>query len=151
VAAKINLTTKTTERLQKEGIPKEYIANVEKFNFATKRRNDLYGFIDLLVLMPGIGTRAIQATGSTTGGAGEGWKRIRKIMGERTDLAKAWLQTPGHHCIEVWDWRKLQEKRGGKRKLWTPAIHQITLEDGVLVAYGDEDERYTEFEILEGA
>lgn len=75
------------------------------------RRKDLFGFIDLVALPPGVGSLGIQATS-----AGEVSRRLRKIEGEQqpeetADQAASrlrnvieWLHRG--NSIEVWGWGK---------------------------------------------
>jgi hypothetical protein len=48
-------------------------------------------------------------------------------MNECREKAILWLECGGR--IQVYGWRKLLKKRGGKQKIWVPRIKEITLED----------------------
>jgi len=39
-----------------------------------------------------------------------------------------WLETPGT-SLEIWCWRKVKHKRGGKAMRWQAKVVEITLED----------------------
>lgn len=41
-----------------------------------------------------------------------------------------WLSTPGT-VLELWAWRKVKAKRGGKAMVWRPRIVEVTLKDVV--------------------
>lgn len=84
-------------------------------------RQDLFGFIDVVALYPGRGIVGVQACSSDVSA------HIRKITDVCTEEAIAWLQCNGE--IEVWGWRKLLVKRGGKQKKWTPRVVAVTIED----------------------
>ena len=110
---------RTLERLRKEG----YMVDiVEKLNAHARIRQDLYGFIDVLACHPEHGFLAVQCTsGANTA------SRVTKIREERRENAINFLKAGGR--IEVWGWRKLKVKRGGKAVRWEPAIKTVTLED----------------------
>ena len=85
-------------------------------------RKDLFGFIDLIVLDPEQGIVAIQSCGQSFA------EHLRKITdSECTEYVIEWLKCGGR--LELWGWRKLKLKRGGKAMRWTPRIKEITLED----------------------
>jgi len=85
-------------------------------------RRDLFGFIDLIALDPRRGIIGIQSFGSSFS------EHIRKIMdSEITDNVIEWLKADGK--LELWGWRKVKLKRGGKALRWQPRIREITLED----------------------
>ena len=85
-------------------------------------RKDLFGFIDLIVLDPEQGIVAIQS-------CGQAFKaHLDKIMdSEVTEFVIEWLKCGGK--IELWGWRRVKLKRGGKAVRWRPRIQTITLED----------------------
>lgn len=84
-------------------------------------RSDLFGFIDLIVLCPERGIVAIQSCGQDFSG------HYRKITEQCAEMAIEWLECGGK--IELWGWRRLKEKRGGKRYRWRPRIHDFKIED----------------------
>jgi len=85
-------------------------------------RKDLFGFIDLISLDPERGIVAIQSCGSDFAA------HLRKIMdSECTENVIEWLKNGGK--LEVWGWRKVKLKRGGKAMRWQPRIKEITQED----------------------
>lgn len=94
---------------------------VERFVFFPPpgHRVDLFGFIDIVALVPG-GTLGIQAC------AGSGHAAHRdKIL--EAPLARTWLSVPSNR-LELWSW----SKRGGRhvtRKLWTMRVEVFTLEN----------------------
>jgi len=100
-------------------------AVVEKFNtFAGKFgiRQDLFGIIDILVLDPERGFIGIQACGQ------DFQAHLRKMTEDKTQECIDWLQTPSG-CLELWGWRKIKLKRGGKAMRWKPRIKVFKLED----------------------
>jgi len=77
-------------------------------------RKDLFGWIDVIALAPGK-ILAVQVCAGSSVAA-----HIRKIEGERGDAFRAWIGAGG--AAEVWGWRKIKAKRGGKAMIWKPRI-----------------------------
>lgn len=115
-------TQRTIRALKDRGLR---CAIVEKFNAHIGPhgvRQDLFGIIDILALDPETGVIGVQSCGNSFSA------HMKKIMEERHQEAHDWLSTPG--CtLELWAWRKLLVKRGGKATRWMPRVKQITLED----------------------
>ena len=85
-------------------------------------RKDLFGFVDLLCLDSQKGFIGIQSCGQDFNA------HVEKIINsECSEFAIEWLKCNGF--IEVWGWRKLKLKRGGKAMRWVPRIKEITLGD----------------------
>ncbi len=101
---------------------------VEKFNsFAGPYgiRQDLFGFIDIIAIDPVQGVVAIQSCGQDWSG------HVKKMLGERNENMFAWIK---HAPIELWAWRKVKLKRGGKAMRWAPRVGDVRLlENGDLV------------------
>jgi len=95
---------------------------VEHWHHHMKRRIDLFNIIDVLVLEDTI--VGIQVCGS------DFQPHIRKITEDEAENARAWLETGAR--LEVWGWRKLKKKRGGKAMEWKPRVADILLVDGEL-------------------
>lgn len=83
-------------------------------------RKDLFGFIDLIVLDAESGIIAIQS-------CGQGFsEHIKKITdSECTEYVVEWLKCGGK--LELYGWRKVKLKRGGKAMRWKARIADITL------------------------
>lgn len=113
-----------TQRTLRECRERGYICDkAEKFNaFAGPFgiRQDLFGFIDIIYLDPQKGIVAIQSTGPS------GHNQHRKKILEN-EFALEWLKCDGK--IELWSWHKLLKKRGGKLRVWSPRIEEITLKN----------------------
>lgn len=84
-------------------------------------RIDLFGFLDLLTLDSERGIVGIQCCGSDFAA------HYRKITEECGELAIEWMNCGGK--IELWGWRLVKQKRGGKAVRWKPRIKDITWED----------------------
>ena len=85
-------------------------AIVERWNQWARVRQDLFGFADLVVLDGAPGLLALQVTDATSIS-----KRMEKLSG--VALVVDWLKAGMR--VEVWGWRKLVVKRGGKATRWT--------------------------------
>jgi len=84
-------------------------------------RMDLFGFIDIIALdSERHCILAIQSCGSSFAA------HKKKITEEKINEVIEWLKCGGK--IELWGWRKLKLKRGGKAMRWKPRVEQITLE-----------------------
>ena len=85
-------------------------------------RQDLFGWIDVVALDPERGIVGIQSTGQDFA------KHLDKLLNsECTTALIEWLKCQGK--VELWGWRKIQLKRGGKAQIWRPRVREITLDD----------------------
>jgi len=118
----LSATQRTLRALRDQG---RVCAIVEKFNAYAGpfgRREDLFGIIDVLALDPERGVVGIQCCTSD-------FKAHKdKITIEKQQETHDWLSTPGT-ALEIWGWRKLKLKKGGKAERWTPRVETITLEN----------------------
>jgi hypothetical protein len=113
-------------------------AIVEKFNqYAGPfgKRSDLFGIIDVLALDPERGVVGVQSCGQAFA------EHFRKLTIEKAQETSDWLGTPGT-TLELWGWRKVKLKRGGKAERWTPRVREITLAD-IGSGDGEEDESHS--------
>jgi hypothetical protein len=83
---------------------------------------DLFGIIDIIALDPERGVVGVQSTGTAFA------EHERKLLEEKTQECVDWLSTPGT-VLELWGWRKVKLKRGGKAMRWAPRIREFTLAD----------------------
>ena len=87
-------------------------------------RQDLFGFIDIIAIDPKQGIVGIQSTGQDWAG------HVNKIFDKR-DIVSKWLE---HATLELWSWRKVKKKRGGKAMIWKARIGDFLLDiDGKLI------------------
>lgn len=124
--AGLSPTQRTLKALRERGL---ISAIVEKFNAHAGPfgiRQDLFGIIDIISLDPETGVIGVQSTGQDFSG------HRRKMMEERTQECRDWLVTPGT-SLELWGWRKVKLKRGGKAMRWKPRVAHITLVDDELI------------------
>ena len=98
------------------------MAIVEKWNAYARVRQDLFGIIDIIALDPERGVVGIQSTGNDFA------NHMTKLTVEKAQECADWLRTPGTG-LELWAWRKVKVKRGGKAEVWAPRIRVLTLED----------------------
>ncbi len=115
-------TQRTLRAQRAEGricaIAEKFNAHVGPFGI----RQDLFGFIDIVVLDPQRGIIGIQSTGT------EFSEHIRKVLdSDCTANVIEWLKCGGK--VEVWGWSKYLVKRGGSAKIWRPRAREITLAD----------------------
>jgi len=80
-------------------------------------RRDLFWFLDIIAIRDN-DILGVQSCGTAFS------QHRHKILGECRSAAWAWLKAGGK--IELWGWRKLKVKRGGKAVRWTPRIEEIT-------------------------
>lgn len=115
-------TQRTIRELKNQG---RKCGIVERFNaFVGPHgiRQDLFGIIDIIALDPERGVVGIQTTGNDFAGH---WKKLTE---DRYQETLDWLETPGTR-LELWAWRKIKLKRGGKAMRWAPRVREVTLED----------------------
>ena len=125
-------TQRSLDYLKKQGA---LVSVAEHWNAFTRTRRDLFGFIDIVALIPGRGIVAVQ----TTSGSGVS-ARIKKILGVPVDdspqavaraefirlSAERWIESGGE--IEVHGWRKVKVNRGGKATKWEVRIERLEFE-----------------------
>jgi hypothetical protein len=110
-----------TQRTLKALREKEYrVGVVERFVGPLNIRVDLFHIIDLIAIRPGeiVG---IQSCGQAFS------EHHRKITEEHPDAARDWILAGG--MLELWGWRKLKVKRGGKAMRWEPRVKVYSLAD----------------------
>lgn len=98
-------TSRTLAKLRADGYTAEV---VERWNAYTRTRHDLFNIIDVLAVR-GSETLGIQCTAGSCVSA-----RVRKLA-ESTALPL--LHAAGWN-VQVWGWRKLKVRRGGKSTRW---------------------------------
>lgn len=109
-------TERTLQWCRKQG----WEADVaEKWIPQTKRRRDLFGFVDIVALT-GEGIVGIQATSTPNVQA-----RVKKIGAEVKDKAVAWLNSGGE--IWVMGWKKY--KQPVKRRYYRETVIKLSLAD----------------------
>ena len=110
-------TQRTLRALRQEG----YICAIaEKWNPYVGPhgiRQDMFGIFDVIAIKP-IGICGVQSCGQ------DFKKHKRKIL--ESEYALEWLKAGG--TIEIYGWRKIKLKRGGKAMRWAPRIENITVE-----------------------
>lgn len=108
-------TQRTLRALEQRGC---VCGMVERYNPYSQKRHDLFGIFDLIAMYPNQ-IYGIQSTTSDFTG------HDKKILAE--PRAIEWLKCGGG--IELWAWRKVKKKRGGKLMVWQPRIKSYTLDD----------------------
>ncbi len=111
---------RTMRELRGQGIICEV---VQHWNPHGGNRHDLYGILDVQALDKKRGVIGIQCCLS------DYMEHYRKFTeGDLVQNCIDWLETPGT-VLEIWSWRRLKIKRGGKAVRWTPRIVEITMKD----------------------
>ena len=119
IMAGLSPTQRTLKEFRKMG---RIAGSVEKFNPHVGEhgiRQDLFGFIDLIVICPEKGIIAVQSCGQDFAG------HARKLREERNEAVFEWL---AHAPLELWGWRKVKLNRGGKAMRWRPRIADVVLQ-----------------------
>ena len=88
------------------------------------KRQDLFGFIDIIAIDPVDGIIAVQSCGQDFS------EHIHKMTEERNEEMFEWLK---HAKVELWGWRKVKLKRGSAAMRWKPRIMDFELADGDIV------------------
>ena len=96
-----------------------YADSVERYNAVTRHHADLFGIIDLIAMTDRL--IGIQACGS------DFQEHVRKALDvDHFDKLEKWLSIPGAE-FQIWAWRKIKKKRGGKQMIWEPRIANFFL------------------------
>lgn len=110
------------------------VAIVEKWNAHVGPhgiRQDLFGIIDILALDGINGIIGVQSCGQAFS------EHHKKLTEERAQQTIAWLSTKGCR-LELWGWRKVKLKRGGKAVRWRPRMRTYFLDDDGEIAWASE-------------
>ncbi|MGD9825764.1 hypothetical protein [Desulfobacter sp.] len=83
----------------------------------------MFNIIDMIALDNGV--VGVQVCGA------DWMPHVRKITEDYAGNTMAWLSQPGTR-LELWGWRKVKKKRGGKLMIWKPRIADILLVGGEL-------------------
>jgi hypothetical protein len=94
---------------------------VEKWIPKARIRKDLFGIIDIIALDPVRGIVGVQSTGTDFAG------HHTKLTVECAQASMDWLMAGGR--LELWGWRKVKAKRGGKAMVYQPRVREYTLDD----------------------
>ena len=119
--AGLSNTQRTLRALRARGLVAAIVERWNQYAGPHGIRQDLFGIIDVLALDPKRGVIGIQSCGSAFS------EHFRKLTTEKAQGTSDWLSTPGT-SLELWGWRKVKLKRGGKAERWTPRVVQITLD-----------------------
>ena len=100
---------------------------VERFNpyggeFGT--RHDLFGFIDIIAVDCKEGIIGVQSCGQAFS------EHVHKMTEECHQKMYLWLRCAK---VELWGWRKVKLKRGGKAERWKPRVMDFWLESNIIL------------------
>lgn len=119
--AGLSNTQRTLRALRARGLVAAIVERWNQYAGPHGIRQDLFGIIDVLALDPKRGVIGIQSCGTAFN------QHLQKLIVEKAQETSDWLSTPGT-SLELWGWRKVKLKRGGKAERWTPRVVQITLD-----------------------
>ena len=105
---------RTTKELRDQGL---LYWKVEYWNPWAKIKVDLFNIIDLVVLDQTI--LGIQVCGTDLAA------HVRKIRDEYKEYTLEWLRSGG--SLQIWAWRRVKVKRGGKAMVWKPRVMDVLL------------------------
>ena len=115
----LSITQRTLRALRQEGyicgIVERFLSHVGPFGI----HQDLFGIFDIIAIMP----RGICGIQSCSGS--KFTEHDRTIL--ESEFSLEWLKAEGH--IELWGWRKVKAKRGGKQMIWKPRLKVYSLKD----------------------
>lgn len=120
--AGLSPTQRTLRALREQGRVCEVVEKFNRFAGPHGVRRDLFFIVDVLALDPQRGFVGVQSCGQDFAA------HQRKMLEERAQECIDWLSTPGGR-LELWSWRKIKLKRGGKAMRWQPRIREFTLAD----------------------
>ena len=121
--AGISPTQRTLKAMREQGRLCGIVEKFQQYGGKFGVRQDLFGFIDIIAIDPEDGIVAIQSTGMDWSG------HIKKLTEERNDAVYEWLK---HAPLELWAWRKVKLKRGGKAMRWKARIADFYIENDEL-------------------
>jgi len=110
-------TQRTLRNLRQQGAICGIVERFNQYAGPFGIRQDLFGFIDIICLLPDRGIVGAQCCARSGHAAHK-----TKIL--ENEIAPEWLKTGGK--IEIWSWAKQKMKRGGKAERWTPKVEEIT-------------------------
>jgi hypothetical protein len=90
---------------------------VESYNAFSGKRNDMYGFADIIAIDNGL-TLAVQVCGADFS------SHVHKMTEERKEAVVAWLACPNRRVFLI-GWRKVKVKRGGKQMVYRPRVMEF--------------------------
>lgn len=106
-------TSRSLEECRKRGWP---VQVVERWNQYARKKQDLFGVIDIVAITP-VGILGIQATSGSNHAS-----RVSKVLEE--SRAIAWVKAGG--LLQVWSWSKRREP-GKKREQWTLRAEELVV------------------------
>lgn len=112
-------TQRTMTALRDRGL-KPWI--VEKWIPAARKRLDMFNIIDIVALdIVGRKIIGVQSCGSAFS------EHVNKLTQDKVQECADWLNAGG--TLELYGWRKVKVKRGGKAMIWSPRFREFTLAD----------------------
>jgi len=113
----ISPTQRTLRNLRQQGAICGIVERFNQYAGPFGIRQDLFGFIDIISLLPDRGIVGIQCCARS----GHAAHRTKILENE---IAPEWIKAGGK--IEIWSWAKQKRERGGKAMFWKPKVEEIT-------------------------
>ena len=113
-------TQRTLKAMREQGRICGIVERFQQYGGSFGVRQDLFGFIDIIVIDPVQGIVAVQSCGMDFAG------HVKKLTEERNEACYEWLK---FSPCELWSWRKVKLKRGGKAMRWRPRIADLRLNE----------------------
>ena len=114
-------TQRTLKELRKRGYMCDIVERWLPIPGGHGRRRDLFNIIDIIAINGEL-VLGVQSCGNSFSAH---WKKLTIDEAENT---RDWLTVPTTR-LEIWAWRKVKVKRGGKAMRWQPRIKTVTLAD----------------------
>ncbi len=121
--AGLSPTQRTLKAMREQGRLSGIVEKFQRFGGKFGIRQDLFGFIDIICIDPKDGIIAIQSCGQDFS------SHVNKLKEDRNEAVFEWLK---HAPLELWGWRKVKLKRGGKAMRWKARVADFII--------GSEDE-----------
>jgi len=118
--AGLSATQRTLKAMREQGRLCGIVERFQRFGGDFGIRQDLFGFIDIICIDPVDGIIAIQSCGHSFS------QHVNKLTEQRNQAVFEWLK---HAPLELWGWRKVKLKRGGKAMRWRPRIADFKISD----------------------
>lgn len=116
--AGLSPTQRTLKACREQGRIAEVVERYIPYAGPYGQKKDLFNYIDIIAVDPWHGIVGIQSFG-------QNWpEHVNKLKREPNEGIYEWLKWAE---IELWGWRKVKQKRGGKAMRWRPRIADVIL------------------------
>lgn len=121
-------TQRTLKALREQGYTCAIVERFLGYAGTFGKRQDMFGIIDIVALAPDVILPQIKLRGCIIGvqSCGQSFAKHDKTILESPNSV-LWIACGGK--LQLWSWRKVKKKRGGKQMVWQPRIKNYSLED----------------------